>query len=898
MIKKIRLILICCTLFSICSNRLNAQRTLTHNSCELIKTTNHSCSSSNIYWARDFVLSEYGITTNDEYIINKGEVAISYSDWSANLQFNIYEIDDNFPTSFSTSNLIGSSQVQVLPNYSFFGDVQLVTLDFDTPVIVPANVERILVEVRKGIEYGGAVAHVAGTSEDTGVSWYRGCIAGSTYINADEIINSQWPGTGYNFYITVAGNVIDTVAPFSMNYTSDCSQTFKQFNLNNISNIASVAWDFGDPASASDNSSTLVDPTHNFSSSGTYSITANILQTDGSTYIINEIISVAQPPEANPVNDIFSCEDVMGSGISSTFDMSTIETEVLDGQTNALVSYYDHNGNPLPYPLPNPFTNTVSNIQEITVRVTDNADLCCYSETTFNLITNPSPTIPNIPDELVCDNDGNGFSEFNLSNLETTLINNQANIVVEFYDSNNVIIAAADLADYNNITINQDYITARVIDTSNGCFAETTINLMIHDVPVANPLTPLVACDDNNDGISEYFNTTDIAQMVLGNQTGMSVTYFTEAGVALPSPLPNPFTNSIPFNQNIVVRVTNITTQCYAETTLQLQTITQPSINQPNDLFACNEGDGFATFDTSSIENQLIGNQTDLVIFYTDQDGNSLASPLATMFQNTVPYTQTIFVRVEDNANPLCTSETSFNLVVNELPQINLDDTYFLCDLEPSLPLLIDAGFDTYSWVFEDGTTISNTYEATIINDGNYTVTVTESENGISCQNSFSFQLIRSVLPQIIDVNYEQLGNNYIEIIASGDGDFEYSIDGINYQDSNLFQNLAGGTYIVSVRDKDGCGEDTSEVTLVDYPNFFTPNEDGYNDSWTIQGLEKYPKANIIIFDRYGKIIKELFNGQTWDGNYRGRRMPSSEYWFSATLNTEISFRGHFSLVR
>ena len=265
------------------------------------------------------------------------------------------------------------------------------------------------------------------------------------------------------------------------------------------------------------------------------------------------------------------------------------------------------------------------------------------------------------------------------------------------------------------------------------------------------------------------------------------------------------------FNELITVRVTDTNTTCYTETTLELQTVTQPNINQPSNLFACDLGNGYAEFDTSLIEQKLIGNQTGSKIQYFDSDNKPLPSPLPILFQNTEPFTQTIHIRVEDNSNPICYSETSFELIVNELPEINLENEYFICNLEPSILLNVNSGYNSYNWFFEDGTLISSTNNGEITEEGNYTLTVTQIENGITCENSFDFALIRSILPEIQQINFGELGNNYIEIIASDDGGFEYSIDGINYQDSNYFLNIQGGMYTVFVRDKDGCGQDSEE---------------------------------------------------------------------------------------
>src|SRR5690606_279227 len=270
---------------------------------------------------------------------------------------------------------------------------------------------------------------------------------------------------------------------------------------------------------------------------------------------------------------------------------------------------------------------------------------------------------------------------------------------------------------------------------------------------------------------------------------------------------------------------------------------------------------------------------------YFDSNNNQLPSPLPLLFQNTEPYNQTITVRVEYTSNSICYSETSFDLIVNSLPEINLEDDYFICYLEPFISLTVQSGFNSYEWTYEDGTILSSTYQANIIDEGNYTLTVTRLENGISCENSFTFSLTHSNIPEIQQVNYGELGTNFIEIIVAENGNFEYSIDGFIYQNSNYFNNVQGGVYTVYVRDKEGCGEDSTEVVIIDYPKFFTPNSDGYNDYWQIKGIHKFPNSKIFIFDRYGKLLKQLSaNSPGWDGSFNGKKLPTNDYWFTANL--------------
>ncbi|MGE5943696.1 MAG: T9SS type B sorting domain-containing protein [Flavobacteriales bacterium] len=606
-------------------------------------------------------------------------------------------------------------------------------------------------------------------------------------------------------------------------------------------------------------------------------------------------VLVSEKPVAYTVTDIVVCEDVYATGISSTFNTSNIESQVLGGQTNMVVSYFDENG----VELPNQMANINLNTQLIIVRVANENNPVCYAETSFNLIVIPLPYIVEIDDLQVCDVNSDGYAFFNLEDIKSSILGNNANITVAFYFENGQLITNP-LDAVENQLANEEIITVRATNTDTDCYNEATFKFIVNPLPIANILTELIGCDDNNNGISEYFDTSNIESQVLGNQTGLQVSYFDVNGNPLPSTLPNPYTNTIPNEELITVRVTNPITTCFSETSVTLKTASQPQINQPQTIYACDLGNGYANFDLAQIETEITGNQSGLKITYFDAGNNPLLSPLPSTFQNTQAWSQTIYVRVENELNSLCYSETSFNLIVNQLPLVSINNSYFLCNLEPSLSVSVESNFDTYNWEYQDGTIISSTYLADLINAGNYTLTVGQNNNGIYCENSFDFKLIRSELPSIVNVGYKELSDeNFIKINASGDGDLEYSIDGINYQSSNLFNNVAGGIYMVSVKDKLGCGEDFEEVIIIDYPKYFTPNGDGVNDTWQIKGIRDYPNAEIFIHDRYGKLLKQIFaKDEGWNGTFRGEKLTATDYWFTVKLTDSKTFTGHFALKR
>lgn len=874
---------------------------LSHNICDdVMETGIHSCWGSGIYWGRDFTLKDFGISKNEEFVINSGQVGLNGTSWGVEVTFNIYKIDNNFPASFSTSDLIGSSQTVSVPYIGSSRDSRVIQVDFKTPIVVPAGVERILVEVYKGlVPNSQGVAFISGSAQDNGTSWQRACttIVGYPAFGYDEYVNTAAFGKpNANFYINVTGNVKNISNHFEMNFSNICSEFLKEFSIDDQSKVASVEWNFGDPASGVNNISTDLSPFHDFSIDGKYTVTAKVTGKDGTVENLSETIDAKEPPKAYGINNIYACENVFGTGISKSFDVSMTMQQVLGGQTDKVVTFIDGMGNTYSS-LPNPFTNKVKDRETITVRVSHKDNLCCYSETTFDLITNPLPNLSAIRDLVVCDN-GNGFAQFDLKPFETAILGTSVNLKVEFYHQNGQKIQGS-LNNVANLIANEEIITVKAVNTDTNCYNEATFKLMVSPIPVANSLQELIGCDDNNDGVSEYFDISNVESTVLGNQQGMKVSYFDNIGNPLASPLPNPYTNTVKNQEIITVRVTNVLTNCYKETPLVLKTASQPQINKPSTRYACDEGNGFATFEMSNIETEIIGNQSGLKVMYYDTNGNQLPSPFPALFRNTESKSQTIKIRVENEMNNLCYSETSFDLVVNELPRVKIDKNYFLCNLEASLHLSVENNLDSYSWEFE-GNVISNTNEADLINAGKYSLVVGKIQNDVYCENKFDFELIRSVLPTIKSIRYQELSDhNFIEIIPSFEGNLEYSIDGVNYQDSNYFSNIQGGTYIAYVRDKEGCGKDSKEVIVIDYPKFFTPNHDGYNDLWQIASISKYPNSKISIFDRYGKLLKDLFsNDLGWDGSYNGAEMPSDDYWFKANFDNKTMFSGHFSLKR
>ena len=211
----------------------------------------------------------------------------------------------------------------------------------------------------------------------------------------------------------------------------------------------------------------------------------------------------------------------------------------------------------------------------------------------------------------------------------------------------------------------------------------------------------------------------------------------------------------------------------------------------------------------------------------------------------------------------------------------------------------------TFEWYYNAALipgAVGSSYEAT--KDGNYSVIATNSLTG--CVSKEAFATIIANNPAIsLDTVVTDAFTQDATIIATvngGTGPFLYQIDGGVFQSSNVFFGLSSGTHTINVKDAEGCTNLTNQTKIIDYPKYFTPNGDGHNDSWNISGLNDQPDAKIFIYDRYGKLIKEISTvGNGWDGTYNGKALPATDYWFTVEYtenNINKLFKAHFGLKR
>ena len=193
--------------------------------------------------------------------------------------------------------------------------------------------------------------------------------------------------------------------------------------------------------------------------------------------------------------------------------------------------------------------------------------------------------------------------------------------------------------------------------------------------------------------------------------------------------------------------------------------------------------------------------------------------------------------------------------------------------------------------------------------DNTTTTTYTFTPNADECADPTIMTVV--VIPvnvltiSAINLSEEFDTNQVVSVTASGgSGSYEYQLDNGLWQFSSVFEYVTGcGEHTVVVRDAiDTCNtEPETTVSIMEYPKFFTPNGDGFNDTWNIKCLKDNPLARIRIYDRYGKLLLDFRPSQNaWNGTFNGQRLPGTDYWFVANyLNSnglEAQLKSHFSL--
>jgi gliding motility-associated-like protein len=651
------------------------------------------------------------------------------------------------------------------------------------------------------------------------------------------------------------------------------------------------------------------------------------------------------------VNDItiVQCDDDLDA--ITAFNLTVNNNQISADAANETFTYYTSlagaNANPTFDQITTPlaFTNTTPTLMYIWTRVTTVNGCYRVAKITLRVAAPNIPSTYNITMPAVCDdfldingnnnannNDRDGVATFDFSSTEPTirgLLPTSGNYFIKYYRNRADALAQqneiTNLTSYRNIGYpSTQNIWVRVdSDLTNACYGlGPWVTLNVQAKPFAHTVNIPRQCDDNTDGIFN-FNTANLESDLLLGQTGVAVTYFDSSNNPLrdsnnnliTSPFPATFSST---SQTIRAVVTNTTPQaCWYDTTIQFIVDKSPidyTIPASLTTICDDETDpalqnGQFDFTTSQAIHDIVTfNQPSGMVFeYYDENNVLLSTPLP----NPLPVTLTknIKIVVYNPINPTCKITKIITFTVNPVPVIELQTSTLVCSNDPTFFVMLNAGITdgtpitnyTYEW-YKDGVAIptATAYTLNVNTEGIYTVKVI---NSLGCFRIRTITVIASdaahfQMPTIMDLSE----NNTVIINVTGLGNYVFSLDYPNaYQTINIFTDVAPGVHTVYVKDLDGCGTSSQIINVIGIPKFFTPNADGFNDTWNVLGLTTTKNYNttIYIFDRYGKLLKELSPiSKGWDGTFNGQPLPSDDYWYTIYFEDGRTEKGHFTLKR
>lgn len=222
-----------------------------------------------------------------------------------------------------------------------------------------------------------------------------------------------------------------------------------------------------------------------------------------------------------------------------------------------------------------------------------------------------------------------------------------------------------------------------------------------------------------------------------------------------------------------------------------------------------------------------------------------------------------------------CYNIAKVTLTVIAPVKSNVLEDKIIC-IEDTTTLDAGPGFASYEW-----STGATTQSISNVGVGTYWVKL----NTGGCITLQTVKVYASEQPVVSSID---ITSNTITVnVIGGTPDYKYSMDNINWQDSNIFTNLSRGDHKVYVKDAYDCDPIEIGVVVPNLVNVITPNGDGINDVIDYSAMAGKQNLVFSIFDRYGAKIHQADknNGFTWDGTVSGRRLPTGTYWYSVTWN-------------
>ncbi|AZA78220.1 gliding motility-associated C-terminal domain-containing protein [Chryseobacterium sp. G0186] len=599
-------------------------------------------------------------------------------------------------------------------------------------------------------------------------------------------------------------------------------------------------------------------PTINPDLYGTGIYTCYITKTGCESRLTAEYDYTACPPITTTTYDIGSCNTKVITPVFTSSPQTIVpaNTSIIVQPTNGTVAI-------------NPVTGQISYTPNagITADITDTFTYYIQGSGTpaafeyFKIIVN-THVLQTTNDNMSSCAAANGNGTFNLKNANVTT---DPTATVTYFTNANLTGSIANPTTYSGPS---GTVYANV-NSIYGCSKTATITLSTYPTPNINTSTfNANICDENLDGTVEV-NFNNVTPQIVANSANFTVKYYlsqADANAGSTNTLPINWTYTA--NTTIYIRVTANVGDCppaLGQINFTIgNKISLLTDNVKNDI-CDNDLNGSESVNLNDYKALFTTDPGVVLSFYTSlADAKTGTNPIAA--SQTITSTGIFYVRFQSGT--ACPNTGVLTLTLKTPKKSNTLHDQIICSDEKIL-LNAGPGFSSYLW--SNGATTSTI----IATAGSYYVDL--GFNGCVYRQHVNVTTAQSPTITRIDVS----GTTATIHVTGGTAPYKYSLNGFDYQPSNIFTGLSRGLHTVYVLGSDGCRYITKQFLVINLINTITPNGDGINDVLNYSELRIKQDVAIEIADRYGaSVYKSSDKNYIWDGKSNGRSLPTGTYWY------------------
>ncbi len=464
--------------------------------------------------------------------------------------------------------------------------------------------------------------------------------------------------------------------------------------------------------------------------------------------------------------------------------------------------------------------------------------------------------------DTFCPNPSTGQGTANLTSYQNQFVTNPANYTFSYSVSGTPITNPSNYQFSANTTV-----SVLVKDNSGLLCDNPDGKIQLNLSPFTATPATLNACNNNNAG-SATFNLT-LANV--NEPAGSTKKYYKtladlNAGIEITNP-----TTYVSAAGTVYVKVTT-PLGCVGSAPITLAFFPPIAANDAT-VESCfiESAPNTASFDLTQV-NVTSAPSITKKYYKTEADAlagtNEILNPT-----NYIATSSTVYVRITNLAGCFVIVKITLKVLPPVYSSVLKDQ--IIC-IDDKTTLDAGPGFDTYLW-----STGATTQAIQNVTPGLYWVQLKTGR----CTTRQMVTVNPSPQPVIATID---ITNNTITVnVKGGKGPYQYSLDGVNWQDSNVFTGLARGEVVVYVKDMYDCTPINVQITVPNLINAITPNGDNVNDVIDYSALAYKKNLVFTIFDRYGNKLYQAdkLRNYKWDGTAGGKKVITGTYWYTITWN-------------